>query len=386
MRETGRVKWVSGILILFALLVISGCSAAPARLQETAEQLAPTMQAAAADLAAIEESGGEETSEVHDEAVEVHEDACDPADLPLPQQAEATVRFVNASGHEMTVRWRDDTQSPPQLVEYGVVADGEHLDQESFTGHVWVLEDHDRLTKEYVVTADTQQCATLHHWTYEGETGPDNWAKLRDQFETCKAGIRQSPVELKSAKTSDLKNIEFEYGDAPVKLLNNGHTIQADALTNNQIVLSGVTYPLVQFHFHAPSEHVEAGVQYPLEMHLVHRLDTGELAVVGVFIAEGAENSAFAPVWDHLAMAASPAVDTGATINVAQLLPVDHQFYAYVGSLTTPACSEGVKWFVMNEPIKMSAEQIAAFTDIFAGNNRPLQKLEAREVVLDATP
>lgn len=386
MRGIGRVKWVSGLLILFTVLLISGCSAAPVELQETVEQLAPTMQAAATDLAAVGESGGDEANEAHDDADGAHEDTCDPADVPLPQQAEATVRFVNASGHEMTVRWRDDAQSPPQLIEYALVTDGEHVDQESFAGHVWVLEDHDGLTKEYVVTADAQQCATLHHWTYEGETGPDNWAELRDQFEACAAGVRQSPIELGGAGLADLENILFEYGDAPVKLLNNGHTIQADGITNNQIVLSGVAYPLVQFHFHAPSEHVEGGVQYPLEMHLVHRLDSGELAVVGVFIAEGAENNALAPVWDHLAMAASPAIDTGATIDIAQLLPAERQFYAYVGSLTTPACSEGVRWFVMNEPIEMSAEQIAAFTGIFDGNNRPLQDLEAREVVLDGTP
>ncbi len=365
MKATGRVQWGWGWLVVFAALVVVGCTVVSGGVGGLVEPEA--------------ESSGAHPGETH-------EVTCDPAAVPLPQQAEATVRFVNASGHEMTVHRRDDTQSPPQLVEHAVVADGEHVDRETFAGHVWVLEDHDGFTMEYVVSAEVQQCATLHHWTYEGETGPDNWAELREEFEACSAGARQSPIELGGAGLSDLENIVFEYGEASVRLLNNGHTIQADGITNNHIVLSGVIYPLVQFHFHAPSEHVEAGVQYPLEMHLVHRLDSGELAVVGVFIAEGAENRAFGPVWDRLVDAASPAVETGAMIDLAQLLPAKRQFYTYVGSLTTPACSEGVRWLVMNEPVEMSAEQIAAFTDIFSGNNRPLQELEAREVVLDGTP
>lgn len=395
-----------------AALAFAGCTAAPAELQEAIEQVAPTLQAAATELAptvraavediaptveaAVEgvaptveaalEGAGEEPAEGHGEAAGSHEVTCVPADVPLPTAAEAMVRFVNGSGNEMTLSWRDLSSSPPQLVEYAKVANGDAIDQESFPGHEWVMTDHDGKTLDYAVTSDPQQCVVLHHWSYEGETGPENWAELREEYESCGAGVRQSPIDLGGAGAADLENIVFEYGETPVNLLNNGHTIQVDKIVGNQIVLGEVTYPLRQFHFHAPSEHIEGGEYYPLEMHLVHQLDSGERAVVGVFIAVGAENSAFAPVWDNLSAAASPAVTTAVPVDVAQLLPADRQVYAYSGSLTTPPCDEEVKWFVMNEPVEMSAEQIAAFTDIFTGNNRPLQGVENRDVTLDESP
>lgn len=385
---------------IIAALVVTGCSAAPAELQGVMEQVAPTLQAAATDLAPAIEAAvdgtapepDEETSEeTTEEAVEetaeeaAHEVTCDPADIPLPLSADTTIRFNNASGAEMVVNWRDTTVSPPALQEYARVAPGDTFDQESFVGHEWVLVDHDDRTLEYVVTAAPQQCVTLHHWSYEGETGPAKWAELREEYESCATGHRQSPIDLAVAGNSDLENIAFAYGVTPINLLNNGHTIQFDKIQNNQIAVEDVNYPLSQLHFHAPSEHIEGGANYPLEMHLVHALD-GQLAVVGVLIEAGAENSAFAPAWDDLTLAANPAVATGKTIDVSQLLPADRQVYAYSGSLTTPPCAEDVKWFVLNEPITMSAEQIAAFTDIFTSNNRPLQPLNQRELSLDNTP
>jgi carbonic anhydrase len=150
-----------------------------------------------------------------------------------------------------------------------------------------------------------------------------------------------------------------------------------------QIAIAGETYQLRQFHFHAPSEHTEDNQQYPLEMHLVHRNAADALAVVGLFIVEGAENAAFAPVWNQL-----PAEENqprAATIDVGALLPADKTFYTYSGSLTTPPCLENVRWLVMNTPVEMSAGQIAAFTAIISGNNRPLQASNDREVALDET-
>ncbi len=384
--KKNRTMLLMGLLLML-LLSIAGC-AAPGEVQEAIEQGAPTLQAAATDLAPTTAGAvtADEASQELAQSTGEHEVSCDLADVPLPTQANVTVRFINASGKEMTVLWRDGADSTAALVEYGQVADGDAFDQETFVSHEWVLKDHDGNTLGYVATADRQQCVVLHHWGYEGEVGPDHWAELREEYEACAVGRQQSPIELVVAGQSDLENIVFEYGETPVKILHNGHTIQVDQIENNRIVLAGVTYPLKQFHFHAPSEHVEGGEHYPLEMHLVHQLDSGGLAVVGILIAEGAENSAFAPVWGHLPAAEATAVPTGTTINVDQLLPTDRQFYAYSGSLTTPPCKEEVKWFVMNDPIEMSAGQIAAFTGIISGNNRPLQDLWERVVELDETP
>ena len=397
--KKNRVALMLGV---FLLLVAAGCSSAPGAVQEAVEQAAPTLQAVATEAAPavkapVEEavSTGEEADEaasesgeeaVADEEAGEHEVTCAIADVPLPQEADVTLRFTNASGHEMKVLWRDTSQSPAQLVEYALVSAGGTFDQESFAGHEWILEDHERNALEYVVTAEKQQCVTLHHWGYKGETGPEHWAELRDNYETCALGQQQSPIDLTGTGLADLENITFEYGATPVQILNNGHTIQVDKIENNRMVLSSTTYPLLQFHFHAPSEHTVSGKSYPLEMHLVHKLDSGAYAVVGVFIVEGAENSAFAPVWAHLPGEVSGATPTGMSVNVAELLPADHVYYTYNGSLTTPPCGQEVTWLVMKEPVEMSADQIAAFTAIITGNNRPTQPLHDREVKLDETP
>lgn len=379
-----RILLAVGVLIL----VVAGCSPAPGAVEEALEQVAPTVEAAVEDMAPTDEAsaGADEAIVESSAAAGEHEVTCVTADVPLPQQADATVRFTNASGHEMKVLWRDINQSPAQLEEYAVVPDGGSVDQESYAGHEWVLEDHDLNTLQYIVTAEQQQCVTLHHWGYEGETGPEHWAELRDNYETCAAGRTQSPIDLTDTGLMDLENIVFEYGTTPVKILNNGHTIQVDQIENNQMVLSDVTYPLAQFHFHTPSEHTISGAHYPLEMHLVHKLATGELAVVGVLISKGAENSAFAPVWEHLPGQVTGATPTGMSVNVADLLPASHVYYTYSGSLTTPPCSEGVKWLVLKEPIEMSADQLAAFKAIISSNSRPPQSLNERAVELDETP
>lgn len=248
------------------------------------------------------------------------------------------------------------------------------------------------------LVAEQGETAETHavHWSYEGEGAPENWAELG--YNEC-AGATQSPINLASAAPTDLQNIQFSYGSAAVKMLNNGHTIQVDQIEGSQININGETYLLRQFHFHAPSEHTLNGEYFPLEMHLVHKTaDEKKAAVVGVFIREGAENGAFAPVWANLPAEESPYVlnehgekvytpqDTGQTISLAALLPAEGLFYRYDGSLTTPPCTSGILWSVMQTPLEMSAGQIAQFTNIIEGNNRPVQELNTRNLQVDATP
>ena len=150
--------------------------------------------------------------------------------------------------------------------------------------------------------------------------------------------------------------------------------------------LDGEQYDLKQFHFHAPSEHTVDGQPAAIELHLVHETAGGQKAVVGVLINEGAANTAFQPVWDHLPAAEGAEQEYDVQVNAADLLPVDQTTFRYAGSLTTPPCSEGVSWFLMIRPIELSAEQIAAFTAIYDGNNRPVQPLDGRTVEADTTP
>ena len=143
-------------------------------------------------------------------------------------------------------------------------------------------------------------------------------------------------------------------------------------------------FTLVQYHFHAPSEHTVGGKHYPMEMHLVFGSNGGALAVIGVLIEEGAHNAAFDPVWSHLPKAKGVESHLEhVKVGIDDLLPKVHTSYRYDGSLTTPPCSEGVKWFVMTTPVALSPEQIAAFTALVKENNRPAQPLNGRAIVTD---
>lgn len=224
------------------------------------------------------------------------------------------------------------------------------------------------------------------HWSYEGEAGPAHWGELDPSFAACATGSSQSPIDLTEAAAQDLANVVFNYQTSNINILNNGHTIQVNYDPGSYLELDGVRYDLAQFHFHAPSEHTFQGQYLPMELHLVHKNAEGNLAVVGVMLAEGADNPAFQPVWNNLPDHESPVQTVaGLQVQAINLLPVEQTTYHYSGSLTTPPCSEGVSWLVMTTPVELSAEQLVTFTAIYAHNNRPIQSLNERTVVLDTS-
>ncbi len=188
--------------------------------------------------------------------------------------------------------------------------------------------------------------------------------------------------------TADLTNIVFNYKADEAGIFNNGHTVEAEPLTEgeNSIVLDGLTYPFLQLHMHAPSEHEINGQRFPLEIHFVHKTEDGKIAVVGVLVKEGAANAAWAPFVAKIAAADAVPEDTKTELDWSTLLPTDQSTIRYDGSLTTPGCSEGVKWNVMATPITMSADQIATFTAAYSNDSRPVQPLNGRTVTLDSTP
>lgn len=232
---------------------------------------------------------------------------------------------------------------------------------------------------------------TAAHWTYEGEDGPKNWAALSAAYAAC-AGTAQSPIDLTDAGAQDLANLVFNYQTSPITVTNNGHTVLVDYASGSMIELDGHRYKLLQFHFHAPSEHTINGQPAAAELHLVHEIDDGSLpegskAVVGVMIQAGAENAALAAVWDQLAVANATPQPVDGEVNAAALLPAVQTTYRYAGSLTTPPCTENVSWNVMTDPIEMSQAQLDAYTALFEGpTNRPVQSLNERELAVDSTP
>ena len=173
--------------------------------------------------------------------------------------------------------------------------------------------------------------------------------------------------------------MDIRYQPIPLTILNNGHTIQVNAIAGNLIQLDGEEFELLQFHFHHPSEHTLEDEPFPMEMHFVHANAKGELAVLGIFLREGTENTVLRSVWK--AMPSKEAETTTVPdeqVDIAQLLPRDLGTFRYFGSLTTPPCSEIVKWIVFQDPIEVSSAQVDQFRDVFPLNARPTQPLNRR--------
>ena len=220
-------------------------------------------------------------------------------------------------------------------------------------------------------------------WGYGAENGPAVWGRLCSEYSLCSDGIGQSPIDIVNPKRSNIPGIELNYQPTILTIRNNGHTIEVAYPKGSWLEADGVRYQLIQFHFHAPSEHRVAGHSFDMEMHLVHASDDGALAVVGVLIANGKENAAFNSIWAHLPTTPGQSQSVAsATFNADELLPRARNVYRYEGSLTTPPCSEGVKWFVLQSPIEMSKEQIATFKAIIDNNSRPVQPLNGRELLV----
>lgn len=214
------------------------------------------------------------------------------------------------------------------------------------------------------------------HWSYHGDLGPESWGQLDVGFEACASGAQQSPIDIPAQiAPGDFSALTFDYAPAPATMVDNGHTIQVNLSEGaSQLEIDGDSYSLLQFHFHAHSEHSVDGVHMPLELHLVHRAASGALAVVGVFLDVGAANAALSPVFDGMQQATIDPLPVAADVDPAQLLSSSPQGWAYLGSLTTPPCTEGVRWHVMSNALQISAEQLEAFTSRHPVSRRPVMQ------------
>ncbi len=232
-----------------------------------------------------------------------------------------------------------------------------------------------------LIALNAAYAETSAHWSYEGENGPPNWAKLSPEFSACE-GKNQSPINLTGQIEADLKAIHFDYHSGGNEILNNGHTIQVNYNPGSSIKLDGVDYALKQFHFHSPSENQIDGKSYPLEGHLVHADKNGNLAVVAVMFTEGKDNKVIGEAWSKLPQGTGDKNTLPTPISAEGILPSNRDYYRFNGSLTTPPCTEGVRWLVMKDSVHVSKQQIEAFSHVLHhANNRPLQALNARVVM-----
>ncbi len=222
------------------------------------------------------------------------------------------------------------------------------------------------------------------HWGYSGEQGPEHWGELAPEFATCGTGKKQAPINITGAvKKADLAPIEFHYATDVVEVLNNGHTVQANMQAGSFIVVDGTQFQLKQFHFHDPSENTVDGHHFPMEMHLVHADKDGHLAVVGVMIDKGTENGSLAQLWRHMPhQAGEHDTNMDAKVNPSSLLPSSQHYYRFDGSLTTPPCTEGVRWLVLKDAIQASEAQIKGFQEAMHEEDdaRPVQPLGDRVI------
>jgi len=220
------------------------------------------------------------------------------------------------------------------------------------------------------------------HWTYEGEAGPENWGKLDPKFVMCGIGRNQSPIDLARFTDADLKPLKLHYKTTASEIVNNGHTLQVDYTPGSKLVVDGTDFELKQFHFHSPSENTLNGKQFPLEGHLVHADKDGNLAVVAVMFSEGAANPLLTKLWQNIPAKKGDQTALPSGLNVKALLPASHDHYRFNGSLTTPPCSEGVRWLVLKQPATASKTQVERFSGtVGEANNRPVQPVNARAVL-----
>lgn len=203
-------------------------------------------------------------------------------------------------------------------------------------------------------------------WGYTGETGPENWEDLAPAYAAC-GGDNQSPIDLAAASNATGSPLQMDYMDAPAILAGGYEGLKAEA--EGTLMIEDSTYALLQFHLHTPSEHTVDGEQYPAELHYVHQNEAGELAVVGVLFEEGSANAAV----DSLLSASA-----GDQVSMTGLFPEGQEYYKYTGSLTTPPCTEGVRWHVLEEPISVSSEQLQQLEERVGMNARPVQPLNDR--------
>jgi carbonic anhydrase len=223
-------------------------------------------------------------------------------------------------------------------------------------------------------------------WDYEGKRGSLVWDRLDPAYKTCSQGHQQSPIDIRGARLNKaLQPIEFHYIAGPVKLENDGHTVVVHVDPGSYIVAGGVRYDLVGFDFHHPAEEPVKGKLTDMDVHIIHKSADGKLAILAVRLVEdlSTPNALLATLWPHLPAAPGASETVTEMVSPAGLLPSDRGYWTYEGSLTTPPCTEGVRWFVFEQEVPLSRGQLRAFAALFKVNTRPVQDPHGRRIEAD---
>ena len=220
------------------------------------------------------------------------------------------------------------------------------------------------------------------HWSYSGSDDPKHWGKLDPSYSACSLGHTESPINITHAKPADLPALKLDYRAVALNIIDNGHTIEVNYVPGSTLTVGDKTYTLKQFHFHHPSEEHVNGKRFPLAVHLVHSDPDGHLAVVAVLFEEGTANPLIDALWKNIPSEKEKAQDVPAvSVRAQDLLPSEHGYFTFSGSLTTPPCTEGVTWYVLKSHATVSAAQIETFAKIYPKNARPIQPTNGRDIL-----
>jgi carbonic anhydrase len=220
-------------------------------------------------------------------------------------------------------------------------------------------------------------------WSYQGRNGPSNWGRLDPAYTACSTGREQSPIDIRHPYLNrSLKPLQFHFLAGPLTLVNNGHTVLVHVVPGSYMVAGGVRYNLLQFDFHVPSEGAVKGVASDMDVHFVFHSSDGKTAVVAVKLtsAQDFPNATLSILWDHLPTSQGQTEKIEDMVNPAGLLPTNRSYWTYMGSLTRPPCTEGVRWFVLQQQLSISRAQLNAFASLYPMNARPVQELHSRRV------
>ena len=222
--------------------------------------------------------------------------------------------------------------------------------------------------------------AEEHHWSYEGDAGPDRWGGLDAAEATCAAGHQQSPIDISGPISARQPQLEISWSKRPDTIVNNGHTIQLGFAEGDALKFGDRRLVLRQFHFHHPSEHLVGGKRFAMEAHFVHEAPDG-LAVIGVLMVPGQANAVFKKIVSTMPAEHGAPVAADPAIDPRRMLPAERAYFHYEGSLTTPPCSETVDWIVFAQPIEVDESDIARFGKLYPMNARPAQNRDRRFIL-----
>ena len=217
-------------------------------------------------------------------------------------------------------------------------------------------------------------------WAYEGDRGPASWGKLHPSYSACEKGRFQSPIDIRDGVGVDLPAIKFDFKPSKFRLVDSGKTIEVHYLEGGAVSVMGYYHRLTHIEFRHPAEERINGKAFGMSMQLHLRDMQGRLAAVSVLLVpSGSENPFIQQIWNHIPLVRNePVSPPDVMLNIVDALPKDQAYYTYMGSLTTPPCTEGVTWYVLKSPVAVSAEQIGIFARLYPNNTRPLQASSSR--------